>query len=105
MGYSPLFGTWLTRFHYIWAAPDIIAACYAKVGRLLIFKYHRNSQARLTYFKTCREPFAIRSLAEYQVLVSSQKHVKELGDSPEEQLSFHAAMEDVSSGIYGAQRV
>ena len=39
--------------------------------------------------------FAIPSLAEYQVLISSKDQVKELSESSEDVLSFHAAMNDV----------
>ncbi len=43
------------------------------------------------------KPFAIPSLREYHVLVASEKHIDELVRSPEHQLSFHAAMNDVSA--------
>lgn len=39
--------------------------------------------------------FAIPALNEYQVLVSSEQKVRELGESAESVLSFHTAMEQV----------
>ena len=44
-------------------------------------------------------PFAIPALNEYQVLVSSAQHIKEIDGCSPDTLSFHQAMEDVS-GAY-----
>ncbi|RYP91919.1 hypothetical protein DL770_001979 [Monosporascus sp. CRB-9-2] len=41
-----------------------------------------------------RQPFAIPALREYQVLVSSPKHILEVARCPESILSFHAAMKN-----------
>lgn len=45
------------------------------------------------------EPYAVKSLDEYQVLVSSRKHINEFSSCLEDHLSFHAAMEDVSHSL------
>ncbi|KAI1633648.1 cytochrome P450 [Biscogniauxia mediterranea] len=45
-----------------------------------------------SYQKSKRQPFAIPALGEYQVLVSSPKHILEVTRCPESILSFHDAM-------------
>ena len=40
-------------------------------------------------------PFAILARESYLVFVSSEEHIREVENSPQDQLSFHKAMEDV----------
>lgn len=40
-------------------------------------------------------PFAIPARESYLVFVTSEEHVREVESSPQDQLSFHKAMEDV----------
>lgn len=40
-------------------------------------------------------PYAIPARESYLVFVSSEGHIKEVENSPQDQLSFHQAMEDV----------
>ncbi|KAL1961857.1 hypothetical protein VTN77DRAFT_981 [Rasamsonia byssochlamydoides] len=70
---TQVFAKWLGSLKFVMAGADAIAETYRKIGG--------------------GAAFAIPSLSEYQVLVSSQQHIKELTQSPERVLSFHMAME------------
>lgn len=41
-------------------------------------------------------PFAIPARESYLVFVSSETHIKEVENGPQDHLSFHQAMEDVN---------
>ncbi|KAE8423668.1 cytochrome P450 [Aspergillus pseudocaelatus] len=72
-GSSVLFpGKWLTSLQFMVNGAGIISDIYRRV--------------------LSDKSFAIPALGEYQVLVSSEKHIQELSQSSEDVLSFHAAM-------------
>ncbi|KAI0381913.1 cytochrome P450 [Hypomontagnella monticulosa] len=60
----------------------------------LDFTIHGSATILDSYRKSKRRPFAIPSLREYQVLVSSPKHIIEVARCPESILSFHDAMKN-----------
>ena len=45
-------------------------------------------------------PFAVRTLEDFNVHVSSEVHIKELSEAPEDELSLHALAKDVSARVY-----
>ncbi|PYH90288.1 cytochrome P450 [Aspergillus ellipticus CBS 707.79] len=68
-----LFGQWLTSLEFVIDGAGMISGIYRRL---------RGDKS-----------FAIPALGKYQVLVSSEKQIRELGQSSEEVRSFHAAME------------
>jgi hypothetical protein len=72
-GPTLLFGQWLSTLSYIRSGADKIAQYYGT-----------NSGA----------PFALPAISNYQVLVSSPAHFKELSQAPDEMLSFYKAMNE-----------
>ncbi|KAL2815030.1 cytochrome P450 [Aspergillus cavernicola] len=74
-GTSLLYGNWLTSLEFIIDGAGIIADVY----RRKIDGTHST--------------FAIPALGEYQTLVSTERHIRELGRCPERILSFNEAME------------
>ena len=42
-------------------------------------------------------PYGLRTLEDYNVHVSSELHIKELSEAPEDELSLHAIAKDVSA--------
>ncbi|PQE02872.1 cytochrome P450 protein [Rutstroemia sp. NJR-2017a BBW] len=73
-GASLAWGKWLSSIQYVLQAPDLIQKAY--------------DQSK-------GEPFSVPALSEYQVFVSSEKHIQEVNESSQDQLSLHEAMEDV----------
>ncbi|KAH8699442.1 cytochrome P450 [Phaeosphaeriaceae sp. PMI808] len=72
-GYSLIVGQWLSAFDYIYQGVDRIARVYKE---------------------TDKRPFAIPAISNYQILVSSSEHFKELAQAPDEMLSFYKAMNE-----------
>jgi hypothetical protein len=72
-GPTLFFGQWLSTISYIYAGADKIASCYASCAK---------------------RPFALPAISNYQVLVSSPEHFKELAQAPDEMLSFYKAMNE-----------
>ncbi|RAL04538.1 cytochrome P450 [Aspergillus ibericus CBS 121593] len=68
-----LLGKWFTSLEFVIDGAGMISDIYRRI---------RSDRS-----------FAIPALSEYQVLVSSEKLIRELSQSPESILSFHAAME------------
>ncbi|GAT19622.1 cytochrome P450 [Aspergillus luchuensis] len=68
-----LFGKWFTSLEFVVDGAGTVFSLYQRLGR--------------------DKSFAIPALNEYQVLVSSEQKVRELGESAESVLSFHTAME------------
>ena len=73
---SSILQTIISNFAFIFGAPPFILSTYRKVDR---------------------RSFAITTLTEYQVLASSALDIKAVSESSEDELSFHAAMTDVSN--------
>ncbi|BCS19564.1 putative cytochrome P450 [Aspergillus puulaauensis] len=73
-GTSPLYGSWLTSLEFVVDGAGIIADVYHRLGR--------NHSA-----------FAIPALGEYQTLVTTETHIRELGRCTEHILSFNEAMD------------
>ncbi|KAA6414785.1 MAG: Cytochrome P450 [Lasallia pustulata] len=65
--YSTIFGRWLSGFHWLLNAPDILSNCYAP-----------------------GVPFAVPTPENHSVVVSLPAHIKELSDAREIKLSLHA---------------
>ena len=61
---------------------------------MYIYKY---CQRRLIAWKVANVPFTLPTPENYYVHVSSEKHIKELSEAPEDRLSLHALAKDVSS--------
>ena len=72
-GHSLFFGQWLSTLDYVYRGVDHIAHVYKKAAK---------------------RPFAIPAISNYQVLVSSSEHFKELAQAPDEMLSFYKAMNE-----------
>lgn len=72
-GYTLAVGQWLSTFDYVYQGADRIA---------------RN------YNRWVPHPFAIPAIGNYQVLVTSEDHVKELAQAPDEIFSFYKAMNE-----------
>lgn len=72
-GYTLAFGQWLSILDFVSSAADRITYGYKH---------------------STKRPFAIPAISNYQVLVSSPEHIKELGQAPDESFSFHQAMAD-----------
>ncbi|MCJ1424276.1 hypothetical protein MMC29_002163, partial [Sticta canariensis] len=73
VGPSILFGKWWSSLRFIIGAPQLIEKGYKQ----------SNSA-----------PFAIPARESYLVFVTSEEHVREVENSPQDRLSFHKAMED-----------
>ncbi|OOF93346.1 hypothetical protein ASPCADRAFT_516985 [Aspergillus carbonarius ITEM 5010] len=67
-----LFGKWLTSLEFVIDGAGMISDVYRRLGG--------------------DRSFAIPALGEYQVLMSSEKMIRELSQTSEDVLSFHAAM-------------
>ena len=88
-----MLGKWLSTLQYVFKAPQIIDYAYAKVStRPPSLPGSPDSQRK----QARGAPFAIPSVSEYQIFVSSERHIREVDESSEAFLSLHAAMEDVS---------
>jgi hypothetical protein len=72
-GPNLLYGQWLSTISYVRSGADTIASCYATSSKL---------------------PFALPAISNYQVLVSSPAHFKELSQAPDEMMSFYKAMNE-----------
>ncbi|KAI9879024.1 MAG: hypothetical protein M1830_009823 [Pleopsidium flavum] len=55
----------------------------------------RTCEQELTPSKASFSPFAVPTLENYHVLVSSETQIKELSEAPETQLSLHAIAKDL----------
>ncbi|KAI1120669.1 cytochrome P450 [Nemania abortiva] len=73
VGNGIICGRWLSVLDYILNANSIIMEAYQKSGGRL---------------------FTIIALRNYQVLISSPEHIREVGQAPEHVLSFNAAIKD-----------
>ncbi|KAF2260655.1 cytochrome P450, partial [Lojkania enalia] len=72
-GYTLAVGQWLSAFDYVYQGADRIARVYKEAAK---------------------RPFALPAISNYQVLVSSAEHIKELAQAPDELLSFYKAMNE-----------
>src|SRR5687767_10791693 len=70
-GYSLCMGQWLSTIDHIYQGADQIARAYVAAAK---------------------KPFAILDFSNFQVLVSSEVHIKELAQTPDAMLSFYPAM-------------
>lgn len=75
--YPTWLGRWISGLRYLWAGPSIILQSY-KFG----------------------VPYAVRTPENYYVHLSSVKHVRELIEAPEDQLSLHALSKDMFQPRY-----
>ena len=60
-----------------------------------LYAFHTNNTLEFT-----GSSFAVSTLENYHVLVSSEELVKELSEAPEDHLSLHAIAKDVSNCIF-----
>ncbi|PQE23111.1 cytochrome P450 protein [Rutstroemia sp. NJR-2017a WRK4] len=72
-GASLRWGKWWSTIQYVLRAPQSIQTAYDKADG---------------------KPFAIPAIDEYQVYVSSEEHIQEVNNAPQEYLSSHAVMAD-----------
>ena len=93
---STIFVEWLRGYLYLFSAPQIIDQNYVSEqrGAQCIHNYWQWS---LIAGKVANVPFTLPTPENYYVHVSSEKHIKELSEAPEDRLSLHALAKDVSS--------
>lgn len=84
---------------YLWAGPDIL------LGSRVSKECCSTLLAFADDFKRGEVPCAIRTPEAYYVHLSSQSHIKELINAPEEQLSLHALSKDVCSKFKGLLQI
>lgn len=83
-----MLGRWLSGIRYLWAGPDILLQSHV---RSIANPLSRSCLKVLQKEK----PYAIRTPETYFVHFSSETHIKQLVDAPEELLSLHALSKDV----------
>lgn len=86
--YSTIFGRWLSGFHWLLNAPDILSNCYVSI--CIIYYVVTWALMSVDHTQAPGVPFAVPTPENHSVVVSLPAHIKELSDAREIKLSLHA---------------
>lgn len=86
--YPTWLGRWISGLRYLWEGPELVLQSH--VSTAVFFRSDMSDGSQKPGV-----PCAVRTPETYYVHLSSESHIKQLIEAPEEQLSLHALSKDV----------